>query len=49
MGVWELAFVALGGLFFWLLDPPILGGHNFLNSIMFLMIFSVPYAPIEKV
>ncbi len=47
--VWELAFVALGGLFFWVLDPFILKGYNFLDFIPFLMIFNAPNEPIGEV
>jgi hypothetical protein len=49
LGVWELAFVAFNGFFFKLLISSIVGGHNFLNSIPFFMIFSVPNAPIKRV
>jgi hypothetical protein len=38
-----LAFVTFGGLFFLNSGPPsTLRGHNFFNSIPFLMIFSAP-------
>jgi hypothetical protein len=49
LGVQESTFVAFGGLFFWVLEPLYFGGHNFLSSIPFLMIFSVLYVPIERV
>ncbi len=45
--MWELVFVAFGGFFFEFLTPSTLRGHNFLNSIPFLMIFSAPDAPIK--
>jgi hypothetical protein len=49
-GVWELAFVAFNGLFFFeFLTPYTLKGHNFLNSIPFFMIFSALNAPTRKV
>jgi hypothetical protein len=35
--------------FFELLTPSTLGGHNFLNCILFLTIFNVPNVPIKKV
>jgi hypothetical protein len=35
--------------FFEFLTPSTLGGHNFLNPIPFLIIFSAPYAPIGGV
>jgi hypothetical protein len=40
LGVWELAFVVLGDLFFESLTPSTLVGCNFLNSIPFSIIFS---------
>jgi hypothetical protein len=39
----------LGGLFFWVLDPFILKGYNFLDFIPFLMIFNAPNEPIGEV
>jgi len=36
----ELAFLMFDGFFFELLTPFTLGGHNFLNFIMFLIIFN---------
>jgi len=39
VGVWELAFVTFGGLFFEFFDPSILRGHNFINSIPFYTMF----------
>jgi len=38
-----------GGLFFWVLNPFTLEGHNFLNSNPFLTIFSAPDATIGGV
>jgi hypothetical protein len=35
--------------FFDFLTPSTLGGHNFLNSIMFLMIFSAPDVSIGRI
>jgi len=35
-----LVFITFGGFFFEFLTPSILGGRNFLNFIMFLMIFN---------
>jgi hypothetical protein len=35
--------------FFEFLTPFILGGHNYLNFIPFLTIFSAPYLPIKRV
>jgi len=49
LGVWELAFVVLGGFFFEFLTPFTLGGCNFLTSIPFSTIFNVPNAPIGGV
>jgi hypothetical protein len=49
VGVWEPTFVAFGSLLFEFLTPFILKGHNFLNSIPFLMIFSAPNVPIGGV
>ncbi len=49
MGVWEPALWHLMVSFFEFLTPSILGGHNFLNSILFLTFFSVPYVPIGRV
>ncbi len=46
VGVWELAFVAFGGLFFEFLTPFTLRGHNFFNSISFLTIFNALNTPI---
>ncbi len=46
-GVWELVFIAFNGLFFEILTPSTLGGHNFLNSILFFMTLNVLEAPIE--
>jgi len=40
---------SIGGLFFLVFAPFILGGHNFLNSIHFLVIFIAPEAPIGGV
>ncbi len=37
------------GFFFWVLDPSNLRVHNFVNSNMFLKIFSAPHAPIGGV
>jgi hypothetical protein len=37
----ELTFVMMGGLFFWIIDPFILRGHNFLISNLFLTIINV--------
>jgi hypothetical protein len=34
-----MAFIMFNGLFFEFLTPSILGAHNFLNFISFLMIF----------
>jgi hypothetical protein len=48
LGVWELAFVVFDGFFFDFLTPSTLGGCNFLNSIMFLTIFSAPHVPISR-
>jgi hypothetical protein len=48
-GVWELACVVLGGLFFELLTPSTLGGYNFLNSIPFSTIFNALDAPIGRI
>jgi hypothetical protein len=36
-------------VFFEFLTPSTLGGHNFLNSIPFFMIFNAPYTPIGGV
>jgi hypothetical protein len=44
-----LTFVAFGGLLFEFLTPSILGGHNFLNSILFLTIFGAPKMPLREV
>ncbi len=41
LGVWEPALVVLCGLFFWVLDPFTLWGHNFLISNPFSTIVSV--------
>jgi hypothetical protein len=49
LGVWELAFVTFDGFLKKFLTPSILGGHNFLNSIPFLMIFSAPNVSIGGV
>jgi len=49
VGVWEPAFVAFGGLFFWVFDPLYFEGHNFLNYISFVTIFSALDAPIGKI
>jgi len=49
LGAWELAFVTLGGFFLKFLTPSTLGGYNFLNSILFSMIFNVPNTPIGGV
>ncbi len=38
MGVLEPGFVTFGGLFLKIIDPSILKGQNFLNSIPFLHI-----------
>jgi hypothetical protein len=43
-GCSKTSFVEFNGLFFWVFDPFILGGHNFFNSFFF-MIFNVPNAP----
>ncbi len=49
MGVQELAFVTYCDFFFEFLTFFTLRGHNFLNSIMFLMIFIAPYAQIRGI
>jgi hypothetical protein len=50
VGVWELAFVAFGGLFLKkFLTPFTLRGHNFLNYISFLTIFNALDASIGGV
>jgi len=46
VGVWELAFVTFGGLFFEFFDPFILKAHNFINSIPFFMMFCALNVPI---
>jgi hypothetical protein len=38
-----------GGLFFLVLNPHVLGCHNFFNYILFLMIFSALDAPLRGV
>jgi hypothetical protein len=48
-GVWEHAFVMFDGLFFWIIDPSTLEGHNFLNFIPFLTVFIAPYVQIGGV
>jgi hypothetical protein len=48
-GVWELAFVAFGGLKKKNLTPSTLKSHNFLNSILFFIFFSALDAPIRGV
>ncbi len=45
VGVWEPIFEAFGEF----LTPSTLRGHNILNSISFLMIFSAPNVPIRRV
>jgi hypothetical protein len=49
VGFWELAFVSFGGFFFEFLTPFTLTGHNFFNSIPFLMIFNAPDVLIRRV
>jgi hypothetical protein len=50
LGDWELAFVVLGGFFFFeFFTPSTLGHHNFLNFIPFSMIFSATNVPIKGV
>ncbi len=44
-----MAFVTFSGLFFWILTPSTLGGHNFFNSISFFMIFKTLEMPIGGV
>jgi hypothetical protein len=41
IGVWELAFVRLGGFFLEFLTPCTLGAHNFLISDSFFKIVNV--------
>jgi hypothetical protein len=49
VGAWELFFVTFGGFLLKKLTPYSLRGHNFLNSISFLMIFNAPHVPIGGV
>ncbi len=48
MGVQEPTFVAFDG-FFGVLTPSTLRGCNFLNSILFLMIFNVPIGGVHHI